>query len=1038
MVKEVKYNGYTAQPNEYQSADGDLAVCMNLVPEDGGLKGIKDGKEILELPEGATLWHIHENAGMYTNYIIEQDGKLYWRAEGEDNYTNFDVSPSSAIIKILTIGNVLLAMANDGVFYYLAKVEASGIRYNYIGDRIPPLNAKVALSTRVADTTQLYADFGDKIENQTEGEISGTDRLGYEQTQALRLGEKESILLFGSVRQQVYERVFSVINTFSQIINKEGYFLYPFYLRLAYRLYDGTHVCHTPPILLVPTTWGQPLATVRIGVNNVAYFDPIFSLSSVHLKFTPTSKLDDWKDLIQGIDMFVSKPLVDLSDSPESLMRITTLPFFKYNTDTTEWEYTEKQSPLMMTLDNPWHEVNPSSYRSIFDEMRDIGLTRKYRIEPRTWPAGKYIVTSPGGMGRIDYFWVNVAPYTESEWTSMLTYADTGTMVPFLDPEDNDERIQLLPGANEGAHYIGYMRDNIAGRSIIYKETLTEVYAVIKQQSTQNLDFLHHYLQMERADGKLFKEEISQCSNFYQVANIDINELLSHHIFDRKIEVEPQSLLYLTSRPTLSDTGKSRNKIVPDDANVYNNRINFIINKELIDGMSCGLDKLCPSKALDRTYDLDGTQNWVATKAMIEIEENSQLIYVDIDPFYNFIPEFKLSDLNYYSFPRGTAKALYVKFSSTNSDNHKTIKIPLEKHDFLDAAFAFNDFNILKYEEVDLDLEKVLLESSNELISQNQIWGSSVSNPFHFEESNMSILPVEKIYQLSSLTEAISEGQFGQYPLFAFTNEGLWAIGISDTGTFTSQQPFSRDILLSNSSVLQLDNAILFATERGVMSTTGQDTTCISDVIDNIEPFKLAEIPGGKALMKLTGVKEGAFNIVPFKEFLKGIRMAYDYTHQRVLLFNDAHDYAYVYSLKSKEWGMCESNFMYPINSYPEALVVTKDNKLVNLSEASGETRPGLIMTRALKLDDGDVMKTVNTIIQRGYFDRGDVTTVLWGSRDLKNWHIVWSSKDHYLRGFRGTPYKYFRIGATTTLTEDEQLIGASIMLEPKQTNKLR
>ena len=104
----------------------------------------------------------------------------------------------------------------------------------------------------------------------------------------------------------------------------------------------------------------------------------------------------------------------------------------------------------------------------------------------------------------------------------------------------------------------------------------------------------------------------------------------------------------------------------------------------------------------------------------------------------------------------------------------------------------------------------------------------------------------------------------------------------------------------------------------------------------------------------------------------------------------------------------------------------------------NGEPTKGLFVTRPIKLETPDVLKTMDTVIQRGHFQKGHVQSVLYGSRDLFNWHLVWSSKDHYLRGFRGTPYKYFRIACVTSLTDDESIFGASLQFNPRQTNQPR
>lgn len=167
--------------------------------------------------------------------------------------------------------------------------------------------------------------------------------------------------------------------------------------------------------------------------------------------------------------------------------------------------------------------------------------------------------------------------------------------------------------------------------------------------------------------------------------------------------------------------------------------------------------------------------------------------------------------------------------------------------------------------------------------------------------------------------------------------------------------------------------------------------------------------------------------------------MIYDYVHQRVIVYAPDVTYAYVYSMKSKQWGMTFSNIASSLNSYPEALAIDNDNNIVNFSKiGSNVSVKGLLLSRPLKLDMPDMLKTIDTIIQRGHFHNGNVQSVLYGSRDLYNWHLVWSSQDHFLRGFRGTPYKYFRIACVTSLSEDENIFGASINFTERLANQLR
>ena len=223
------------------------------------------------------------------------------------------------------------------------------------------------------------------------------------------------------------------------------------------------------------------------------------------------------------------------------------------------------------------------------------------------------------------------------------------------------------------------------------------------------------------------------------------------------------------------------------------------------------------------------------------------------------------------------------------------------------------------------------------------------------------------------------------------------------------------------------------------MLISGSQTQCITDVINSNEPFDVLQLPGMTKLHTMLGHDaDSCLPTAPFLEFIAECGMLYDYVHQRVIVYNPHYTYAFVYSLKSKEWGMMYSTIEAGINSYPEALAVDHDGALLNFSSMDGEPTKGLFVTRPLKLETPDVLKTMDTVIQRGHFKKGNVQSVLYGSRDLFNWHLVWSSKDHYLRGFRGTPYKYFRIACVTSLAKGESIFGASLQFNPRQTDQPR
>lgn len=264
-------------------------------------------------------------------------------------------------------------------------------------------------------------------------------------------------------------------------------------------------------------------------------------------------------------------------------------------------------------------------------------------------------------------------------------------------------------------------------------------------------------------------------------------------------------------------------------------------------------------------------------------------------------------------------------------------------------------------------------------------------------------------------------------------------MSVGSDGAFAAKHPVTRDVIRSAESLVQTDDSVIFAAQRGIMLLQGSSAACISEVLDSVEPFSISSLLTTEQATSLLDDNLSKLSYIPFRNFLAGSEYLYDYTHQRVVVYNDAHRYAYVFSMRSKEWGIIESDIIRTFGSYPYALAETSGGLLLDYArEQSGGTISTCLVTRPLKLGGADILKTIDAVMQRGYIERGDVKSILFGSRDLVHWVPVWSSADYELRGFRGTPYKYFRVMLIGDLPEDRSLYGMSVSLDMRQTNRLR
>lgn len=338
--------------------------------------------------------------------------------------------------------------------------------------------------------------------------------------------------------------------------------------------------------------------------------------------------------------------------------------------------------------------------------------------------------------------------------------------------------------------------------------------------------------------------------------------------------------------------------------------------------------------------------------------------------------------------------------------------------------------------------------NTNALPYSSVVKVSEAENPLIFPAKNSIQVGSSIINALAANTRPISEGQFGDAPLYAFTDEGVWVLMLGEEGTYIARQPANRDICSNPKGILQIDDAVLFPTERGIMMQRGRESECITDVLDDY-PFDFLSIYSHSTkdktypnkLLALGNIPESDVKYVRFRKYLEEAGMIYDYYDSRIIVFNPNYTYAYVYSLKSNMWGTMHNVFNKRVNIYPESYATDKEGKILDVYvKEPTENVPFFLCSRPLTLGQ-DAYKTMFDCITRGYFSSiqaGKCGMVLFGSNDLVNWYYVGSSVNMYLRNLVGSPYKYFRLALMGNLAPKESISALSTEFQSRLQNKLR
>ena len=204
----------------------------------------------------------------------------------------------------------------------------------------------------------------------------------------------------------------------------------------------------------------------------------------------------------------------------------------------------------------------------------------------------------------------------------------------------------------------------------------------------------------------------------------------------------------------------------------------------------------------------------------------------------------------------------------------------LKPHSFLNLAYSFESMNVL--------VESSFTESSsttpsldNMEISCNKIKVSEVNNPFFFPSKNTYTPSSGEVLALCSNTAAISQGQFGQYPLYCFCSDGIYALMVGSGGiAYSSASPVSRDVCSSARSVAPIDNAVIFSTSSGIMSISGSEVSKLSSKLEGFLPSSISSSP---IIPKILGIPKLPESTVEFRIYIENSVIGYIYMRRKKL-----------------------------------------------------------------------------------------------------------------------------------------------------------
>jgi hypothetical protein len=302
MEKElITFKGISRNTDSGISGDGYCAELINGRIAGGSI--VPAGKPAVKQRFDKPYDKIFKHTGSGFENLISVYGHnidAYIKQDGDETYSQSMILAGDSEIKSVEgTGNTLSVIAEGGMIYFLFR---NGAYYN-IGSQ--PEMPAITFKLEFAEEDRMKSE-----EFHFDGGFGYGDDVTVFDDRSVYLSKEPKDTAVATVKGQAAK--------LSGEASGKGLFISPVVVRYALKLYDGTYIKHSPPILVLPpekeTFKEEHFIVINYGFfGQLSSVDITYGLSVKKYKLTcdilDLRYLQQWKDLIMSVDIFISKPI---------------------------------------------------------------------------------------------------------------------------------------------------------------------------------------------------------------------------------------------------------------------------------------------------------------------------------------------------------------------------------------------------------------------------------------------------------------------------------------------------------------------------------------------------------------------------------------------------------------------------------------------------------------------------------------------------------------------------------------------------------
>ena len=523
-------------------------------------------------------------------------------------------------------------------------------------------------------------------------------------------------------------------------------------------------------------------------------------------------------------------------------------------------------------------------------------------------------------------------------------------------------------------------------------------------------------------------------SLFYKIFSIDdLQNITTGTLCEITPDVRPDFIIY---QQRLTTDTADFNRMGATQSFVYNNRLHLAdITRTYYEGYPATLfhtalsDTETTAEACIKTHLLlsDGGDNYVIWRGSI--------------------PHFSSAFSPLLSFPDSNAISMEIAVRVGGEEYRHTFMLEAvgneNRASYIQQNFADIEIGSWDKSAITADVTDDFPATSVNIVRRhrNLLRVSEVDNPFFFPAELSYSISGGCITGIATTTAALSQGQYGEFPLYIFTDEGIWAMqNGSGEVCYARCTPINRECVSNSRCIISVENAIIYLSGNSLLTISGSKSSELLALNEIPETRFDEQIPQLVPDMPAAGSDPRSLELF----FDSSVTSGYIYNRHELIFCNATFPYMWVLHLPTKHLYRRACSYRKIIDGYNALLAQENGGTLYDLYQESEAGNSITLATRPI------------CIAPESYTRMQEITLRLQGS--CENMEIIIAAahepEEAFIPIYKGTyngyagghlpirlaapPYKYYRIILNGKAGSDFHIDCVDLAFEIVEDNRLR